>query len=217
MYKIRYDILICIILSTLTVLGVGKLLPGFYSMLFNQYTKNHTIAAGDIGGKAGDEDYRAESVEDILSHDTFTVKASYSSVVSSESAFYGDMYLLNLELPSGERVAAWLNKDAMEVNYDEDYYILPVGRVVKADLSEDTEFLDEIERFETLSRKDFYLDMRGNAASSSVSPEKYDEQYTEYIQTAAAVISFIVFHFIGCKLGIFPPFIRRKKKNRDII
>lgn len=213
LYKIRYDILICIVLSALVVLGIGKVLPAFYSILYDRYAQNHMVSDGDIGGKAGEDVYRAQSVEEILSHDTFTVQAGYSSVMIADTGYFGDTYLLNLELPSGERVAACINDDAMQRNYEEDYYIMPVGKIVEANLSEDTEFLDRIEHSEALSRTDFYLDMKGNGGSGLVSAERYDEQYSLYIKAVAAILSFIVFHVIGCKIGLFPPFIPRKNKN----
>lgn len=213
MYKIRYDILICIILAALAVLGTSKILPVFYSMLYDRYTQTHAAADGDIGGKAGEDVYRITNVEELLSHDKFTVEANYSSVVTADSGYFGDVYLLNLQLPSGERVAACINNDAMQRNYEEDYYIMPVGKVVEADLSKDSGFLGMIERSDALSRTDFYLDMNGNSGSGLVSVESYDKQYTIYIKAFVAVISFMVFHTIGCKLGMFPRLIPAKSKK----
>lgn len=214
-YKIRFDVLICMLLSALTVFGTVKILPAFYSMQNDRYMQKHQVADGDIGGKAGEDVYLAQSVEEILTHDTFTVKASYSSVVSADNGFFGDYYLLNLELPSGERVAACINTEATQRNYDEDYYILPVGKVVEADLSTDSEFLKLIERSDKLSRTDFYLDMNGNSSTGVISPEGYDDQYTIYIKSVVAVLSFIIFHVIGCKMGLFPSFLPKKNRNRE--
>jgi len=215
-YKIRFDVLICIILSALVVLGISKALPIFYSMLYDRYAQTHMVSDGDVGGKAGEDVYRVQSVEEILSHDTFTVQAEYGSVMTADTGYFGGIYLLNLELPSGERVAACINDDAMQENYEEDYFLMPVGKVVEADLSKDAEFISRIEHSEALSRTDFYLDMNGNGATGLVSAESYDKQYTVYIQAIAAVLNFVIFHVLGCKLGLFPqliPIKRKKEKN----
>lgn len=211
-YKIRYDVLICILLSALVVLGVSKVLPVFYTGLYDRYAQTHMVTDGEIGGQAGEDVYRAQSVEDMLSHNTFTVQAGYSSVMIADSGYFGDNYLLNLELPSGERVAACINDDAMQRNNEEDYYIMPVGKVVEADLSRDAEFMDRIEHSEALSRTDFYVDMNGNSGSGLASAERYDEQYTLYIKAVTAVLSFIAFHAAGCKMGLFPRLIPGKNK-----
>lgn len=212
-YKIRFDVLICILLSALVVFGVSKVLPVFYSYLYNRYTQAHMVSDGDVGGKAGEDVYRVQSVEEILSHDTFTVQVGHSSVMIADTGYFGDNYLLNLELPSGERVAACINDDARQRNDEEDYYIMPVGKVVEADLSKDVEFMSRIERSGALSRTDFYLDMNGNGGSGLVSVERYDEQYTLYIKAVVAILSFIVFHTIGCRMGLFPRLMPIKKKK----
>ena len=212
-YKIRFDVLLCIVLSSLVVLGISKILPVFYSMLYQRYTQTHMVSDGDIGGKAGDDVYRVENVEELFSHNTFTVQVEYGSLLTADTDYFGDIYLMNLELPSGERVAACINSDAVQQNYEEDYFIMPVGKVVEADLSKDVEFINGIERSDALSRTDFYLDMNGNSGSGLVSVEGYDEQYTIYIKAIAAVLCFMAFHIAGCKAGIFPSLSPGKKKR----
>ena len=211
-YKVRYDILICMILSALVVLGVVKILPGVYTAIYNNYVKMHTVADGEIGGAAGEDVYRAESVEDLLSHDTFTVEISYDSYLRADVGHYGDVYLQNLELPSGERVAACVNEGGAQRGED-DSYLLPVGRVVYADLASDSKFLGYFEKYDPLTRTDFYLDMEGKGSAFYDDPEDYDEKYTIYIKAATAVVSFGVIHLIGSKLGLFPSFFRRKKER----
>ena len=160
-YKLRFDMLICFLLAALMVFGTEKILPVFYSALYDKYLEAHTVEDGDIGGIAGDDVYRAQNVDELLSHDTFTVKVGHSAIMLADTGYFGDHYLRNLELPSGERIAACINNDAMQRNFEDDFYIMPVGKVVKADLSADTEFLSQIEASQELSRTDFYLDMSG--------------------------------------------------------
>lgn len=78
------------------------MLPGFYSMLYDRYTQAHTVADGEIGGKAGSDIFLAQNVEDLLSHDTFSVKVEYGSYETADTGYFGKIYLNNLELPSGE-------------------------------------------------------------------------------------------------------------------
>lgn len=211
-YKVRYDILICMILAALVVMGVVKTLPSVYSAVYSNYVKKHTVDAGEIGGAAGKDVFRAQSVDDLLSHDTFTVECNSDRFMIAESGYFGDIYLKNLELPSGEWVAACINQDGAQQG-DDDSYLMPVGRVVYADLSKDTKFLGYIEKYDPLTRKDFYLDMVGNGSAVSRDPEDYDEKYTLYVKAATAVVSFTAFHIIGVKLGFFPSFIPRKKQK----
>ncbi len=210
-YKVRYDILICMILAGVMAFGVGKMLPGVYSALYSNYARTHTAAAGDIGGEAGEDVHRAKDVDDLLSHDMFTVESSYGAFVTADSGYFEGIYLLNLELPSGQRVAACINQDGTQK--DDDTYLMPVGRVVYADLSADSKFLGYIEKTDPLTRKDFYLDMEGNGSAAYNSPDTYDQKYTIYVKAATAVASFAVFHMAGSKLGLFPCFFRRRKEK----
>ena len=69
------------------------------------------------------------------------------------------MYLYALTLPSGELVAARINSDSVVKEGDSIYSgnnILPVGKVVMANLTEDEYFINQIEYKEKLSRTDFY-------------------------------------------------------------
>ena len=43
-YKLRFDMLICFLLAALMVFGTEKILPVFYSALYDKYLEAHTVA-----------------------------------------------------------------------------------------------------------------------------------------------------------------------------
>lgn len=216
MYKIRMDMLICMILAGLLTFGVTKLLPGIYTIIGENYDRMHTVADGEIGGKAGKEVYRAQNVEDLLSHDTFTIEMKDTKYMVAKTAYFGKIYLHILELPSGELVAANIGISG-EQEVDETF-IAPVGKLVKADLSKNERFMSWMSRHgvsEELLRTDFYLDMKGKGCEHWFRVERFDDTYTIFIQSFVALFSFFAFHIAGCKVGIFPPFIPKRKNRKS--
>ena len=117
------------------------------------------------------------------------------------------MYLYALTLPSGELVAARINSDSVVKEGDSIYSgnnILPVGKIVMANLTEDEYFINQIEYKEKLSRTDFYIDMVGEA--EIVNSETFIDTPIILMQLVTILITFPIFHTIGSKLGIFPYF-----------
>lgn len=86
-----------------------------------------------------------------LSHNTFTVKVEYGSYKTSDTGYFNTIYLTYLELPSRERVAASVNYDSTQLDDNRDYYIMPVGKVVEADLSKDITFLKQVQKHDIKS------------------------------------------------------------------
>lgn len=205
----RYDFLICMLLAYLMVLLVGKIAETILPDPTDEaYIAEHSAATGDIGGIAGDTVFRAESVEDLLSHDTFTIVSPGTEYSNRGSGYYSlgrvNVRMNAVTLPSGERIAALINEESVQKTGE--YYtgesILPVGRIVYEDLTTDETFLNQIEHVAPLSRRDFYIDMYG---SGGVGAAQYNTQAIVItIQTFVAIISFILFHAIGAKVGLFP-------------
>lgn len=85
------------------------------------------------------------------------------------AGYHGGYYMHALTLPSGELVAARINGDKVqrtgETIYDGDS-IMPVGKIVYEDLTQDTYFIGQIEHSEKLTRTDFYIDMVGERWST---------------------------------------------------
>jgi len=88
---------------------------------------------------------------------------------------------------------------------------LPVGKIVKASLNDDESFLKQIEYSRPLSRKDFYIDMVGEA--EVISPTYYVDGTVTLIQCIVVLVLFPLFHIVGSRIGIFPYIFPPKKKN----
>lgn len=214
---LSFDAWLCLALSMLVALGTGKLAEMAAVSLYQQHVEAHAPVDGEIGGQAGDDVFRAQNVEDLLSHDTFTVESHGIEFRNRGSGFYGGKYLQALTLPSGELVAAWINNDSVREVGGTDYYtsdkILPLGRVVYEDLTANETFLGQIEYSEPLSRTDFYVDMVGDTAVLD------EEQATEtpklVVQILTVCVVFPLLHMLGSKLGLFEAYFSFKKRKPE--
>lgn len=196
--------------------GAGSITEKLASKSYDNYEAEHSVASGDIGGIAGDDVFRAESVDDLLSHDIFTVVSPGIEYRNRGAGYYGSFYMYALTLPSGEIVAATINGDSV-VFGGEDIFsgnnTLPVGRVVYEDLTQNETFLSQIEHSEPLSRHDFYVDMSGE--SRHLSSEDYVSVPKMAVQFFVFIAIFAITHYVGSQLGIFPAFFRKKTENEE--
>ena len=209
-----FDIWLCLVIAVLVAWGTGTVAEMLAQKLYEREVAAHAPVAGEIGGQAGKDVFRAQNVEDLLSHDTFTVVSPGIEYRNRGSGYYGGKYLLALTLPSGERVAAWINGDSVQEEGGSDYYssdkILPLGRVVWEDLTRNQTFLDQIQFKEPLSRTDFYVDMVGNTAV--LAEDQALETPKLVVQVLTVLIVFPLVHMLGSKFGVFPAYFARKKE-----
>ncbi len=211
--RLRFDIWLCLLLAFGVSLGVVKLTETLLDGAYEQYVEEHTVAEGDVGGRAGADVFRVQSIEDILSHDVFTIVSHGIEYRNRGAGYYDGIYTYAVTLPSGEVVAARINME--NVQQEGDYYTsdhtLPVGRVVYADLTESKMFMDQISYGIPLSRTDFYVDMLG--VGGKMTEEDYIKHYTGTAQVISIFLCFPFFHWLGARLGVFPCFFppRRKK------
>lgn len=210
---LRFDIWLCLLLAFGISLGTVKIAEKVLEKTYEGYAEKHTVADGDIGGRAGEDVIRAQSVADLLNHDNFTIVSPGIQYRNRGAGYYGNYYMYAVTLPSGERVAAAINME--NVQYEGDYYssshTLPVGRVVYEDLASNEYFIGQIEYSEPLSRTDFYVDMLG--VGDKASQETYTENYTGVVQVATVLVCFPLLHSLGAKLGLFPFFFAPRKKK----
>lgn len=206
-HYLRFDVWLCLLLSFLISFIPVKIAEKILPKSYESYVEEHIVADGEIGGVASESVYKAQSVEDLLSHETFTVVSPGIEYCNRGAGYHNGYYMYALTLPSGERIAAVINSDSIqrtgESIYDGDT-ILPVGHIVYDNLLNDKYFLDQIEHSEELSRTDFYIDMLGEGGK--VSQEDYTEAPLMMIQLMTIFVTFPIFHSIGAKLGIFPYF-----------
>mgnify|MGYP001068220082 FL=1 len=214
-HRMRFDIWLCLLLAYLVGTGASKLTALAVASTYDSYVEAHTVAAGEIGGVAGDDVFRAQSVEDLLRHDTFTVVSPGIEYRNRGAGYYGNWYMQALTLPSGELVAAVYNLDSVQI--EGSYYTgeatLPVGRVVFEDLTENETFLHQIAFKEPLSRRDFYVDMMGTGGK--VSQEDYGKPIVLSVQLVVTILFFPIFHALGATIGIFPYFFPPKNKKES--
>lgn len=213
---LSFDAWVCLALSFAVALGVGFVAEKLAVKSYAGQVEAHKPVDGQIGGKAGEEVFRAQSVEDLLSHDTFTVVSPGIEYRNRGAGYYGGRYFQALTLPSGELVAAWINGESVQ-SMGEDIFsgdnILPLGRVVMEDLTSNQTFLEQIEFKEPLSRTDFYVDMVGDTAVMD------EEQATQTPKVVAQVLTvfilFPIFHMLGSKLGLWSAYFVFKKRRSE--
>lgn len=210
----RFDIWLTLLLAYLVSVGAVKITEWIVKDTYQSYVEKHTPAEGELGSKAGPDVFRAQSVDDILSHDTFTIVSHGIAFSNRGAGYYSGVYTYAVTLPSGEVVAARINMENVQYGGSNIYSAdntLPLGQVVWADLTKDDVFMDQISYGVPLSRTDFYVDMLGN--SGKISQEDYVARYTNIVQFIAIVVCIPFFHSIGAKLGIFPYFIAPKEER----
>ncbi len=215
-HHLRFDIWLCLLFSVLLAMGAEKVANKFLMQKYEVHKEEHKVDVGEIGGKATDDVFRAQNIEDLLSHDTFTVISPGIEYRNKGAGYYKGMYLYALTLPSGERIAARINNESVVNDGDSIFSgnsTLPVGRVIKEDLTKDTYFIEQIEYKEPLSRKDFYIDMVGKAEIAS--EESFIEGPIILIQLLTVLFTFPIFHAIGSKIGIFPYFFAPKMNKKS--
>ncbi|MCI9366546.1 MAG: hypothetical protein HFJ54_08710 [Clostridia bacterium] len=215
-HYLRFDIWACLAISVLLSFIPVKILEATLPEAYENYVEEHTVEDGAIGGIAGEEVVRAENIEDLLANDTFTVISPGIEYRNKGGGYYKNYYMHALTLPSGEKVAAIINGDSVQKTGESIYSgdsILPVGRIVYEDLTQNETFINQIEFKEELSRKDFYIDMMGEGGK--VSEEDYKELPTTMAQLITVIIAFPILHMLGAKFGIFPYFFPPKNKKES--
>lgn len=214
-YLLRFDIWLCLLLAYGLSLGTAKLTTTLLPPAYESYVEEHTVADGEIGGRAGTDVPRVRSVEELLRQERFTIVSPGIEYRNRGAGYHNGDYAYAVTLPSGEVVAAVINMES--VQQEGDYYTsdhtLPVGQVVYNDLTKDEAFLNQIQYGGELSRTDFYVDMRGKGGK--VTQEDYSEHYAGIVQVATLFLSFPLFHSLGAHLGIFPFFIAPRRKEGE--
>ncbi len=214
--SLRFDIWLCLLISFLISLIPMKIAENVIPKQYENYSQEHTVQEGDIGGIADESVFRAQNIEDLLSHDTFTIVSPGIEYRNRGAGYYNNSYMYAVKLPSGEIIAARINMESVK-RTGEDIYsgdsILPVGKIVYEDLNSSETFISQIEYKEKLSRKDFYIDMLGNGGK--VSEENYTENSNTVIQIVTIIIAFPILHALGARIGIFPYFWAPKKKEKS--
>ena len=99
-HHLRFDIWLCLLFSVLLAMGAEKIASKFLVQKYEVHKEEHKVGMGEIGGKATEEVFRAQNIEDLLSHDTFTVISPGIEYRNKGAGYYKGMYLYALTSPT---------------------------------------------------------------------------------------------------------------------
>ena len=212
---LRFDIWLCMLIAFFAAYGVTYLMQTFLiPKQYEAHTTSAVIPMNEIGAMAGEDVLRVDSIEDMLSADTFTILSPNLEYRNIGMGFASVGSLYAITLPSGEIVPGMFNGSMVQSIRTEEYgntSVLPVGKVVWMDLSKEDGFMNQINSMCTLSRSDFYIDMVGTGGVQSL--DNYSEKPILIAQFVTFILIFLGVHYLGAKFGILPQFFNFPQKQ----
>ena len=201
------DMAVEFVISALIAVLVAHMVPGMVNSYYDKVEGQHV---NDVGLKATDETVQANSIDDILNNDTFSIVVSDPDEYKFDgSAYWKDedpSEIYNVKLTSGERVAVRMQAEYLKKTGDG--YLLNIGKIKKFDLTAEPEILDELQEEYALDRTDFYVDLRTNIEEGSKYSEATRQKMIDLVQPFTAIfvcaILWILLHVITVKIGIAP-------------
>ena len=201
------DMAVEFVISALIAVLVAHMVPGMVNSYYDKVEGQHV---NDVGLKATDETVKANSIDDILNNDTFSIVVSDPDEYKFDgSAYWKDedpSEIYNVKLASGERVAVRMQAEYLKKTGDG--YLLNIGKIEKFDLTAEPEILDELQEEYALDRTDFYVDLRTNIEEGSKYSEATRQKMIDLVQPFTAIfvcaILWILLHVITVKIGIAP-------------
>ena len=201
------DMAVEFVISALIAVLVAHMVPGMVNSYYDKVEGQHV---NDVGLKATDETVKANSIDDILNNDTFSIVVSDPDEYKFDgSAYWEDedpSEIYNVKLTSGERVAVRMQAEYLKKTGDG--YLLNIGKIKKFDLTAEPEILDELQEEYALDRTDFYVDLRTNIEEGSKYSEATRQKMIDLVQSFTAIfvcaILWILLHVITVKIGIAP-------------
>ena len=201
------DMAVEFVISALIAVLVAHMVPGMVNSYYDKVEGQHV---NDVGLKATDETVKANSIDDILNNDTFSIVVSDPDEYKFDgSAYWEDedpSEIYNVKLTSGERVAVRMQAEYLKKTGDG--YLLNIGKIKKFDLTAEPEILDELQEEYALDRTDFYIDLRTNIEEGSKYSEATRQKMIDLVQPFTAIFVcaalWILLHVITVKIGIAP-------------
>ena len=201
------DMAVEFVISALIAVLVAHMVPGMVNSYYDKVEGQHV---NDVGLKATDDTVKANSIDDILNNDTFSIVVSDPDEYKFDgSAYWEDedpSEIYNVKLTSGERVAVRMQAEYLKKTGDG--YLLNIGKIKKFDLTAEPEILDELQEEYALDRTDFYIDLRTNIEEGSKYSEATRQKMIDLVQPFTAIfvcaILWILLHVITVKIGIAP-------------
>lgn len=174
--------LIALSLSVEFLLG-----PLFYKI----YQKNVTLEEGAAGTEAGAEVSLAQSIADMENLDTFTLIVK-GVVINHDTIRSGDRLYHYIQLPSGEKVIAHINKKAIQETDTPGEYRMPTG------VWKEWTPPDEVMVFEdNMTLTDHYIDMYGDYV-----PVLEESDYGRLLGRSASAWIYVIFVLLYRVIGV---------------
>lgn len=197
MYQTFLLIPFMIMLTLLLEFGLGPFLYTFYQ-------KDVTLEEGAPGTEAGPEIPVAQSISDMEDMETFTLIIK-GVVINYDTVRSGDTIYHRIQLPSGEKVIAHINRKAIVKTDEPGVYRMPAG------VWREWTPPEEIMVFEDyLAVTNYYVDMYGDYV-----PVLTESDYTRSFGKAASVwvyiIGLLLYRIIGVRRWRFAPAIFWKR------
>ena len=185
------------ILTLLIEFGIGPVLYKFYQ-------RDAALEEEAAGSEAGSGVPTAKSIADMEKYDAFTMVVS-GTVLKYDTVRSGEEIYHRIELPSGEKVIAHINKKAMQETGNTGIYRMPTGVWREWEAPEEVMVYKDY-----LAVTDHYVDMYGDYV-----PVADEAAYTRILGSAASawlyVIIVILYRVIGVKRNRFAPAIFWKR------
>ena len=122
------DLAVEFVISALIAVLVAHMVPGMVNSYYDKVEGQHV---NDVGLKATDETVKANSIDDILNNDTFSIVVSDPDEYKFDgSAYWKDedpSEIYNVKLTSGERVAVRMQAEYLKKTGDG--YLLNIGKI----------------------------------------------------------------------------------------
>ena len=173
-------------------------------LLYGVYEKDATLQEGMAGSEAGGEIPVAESIEDMERFGTFTMIVS-GTVLKYDTFRIGEEIYHRIELPSGEKVFAHINKKAMLETNKVGVYRLPAGEWREWETPEEAAIYEQNHYV-----MDHYVDMYGDYVPV-LTEKDYGMGLGKMASAWLFVIVMLLYRVIGVKRWRFAPMLFWKR------
>lgn len=178
-------------LTLLVEFGLGPILYKFYQ-------KDATLEENAIGNETGQDIPIASSIADMETLGTFTLIIE-GVVINHDTVRSGDEIYHRIQLPSGEKVIAHINKKAIQETDEPGVYRMPAGTWKEWNPPAEIMVFEDY-----LASTDHYVDMYGDYV-----PVLAEDSYTRALGMQASVwiyvIVLLLYRVIGVRRWRFAP------------
>lgn len=180
-----------ILLTLLLEFGLGPLLYTFYQ-------KDVVLEEGAPGTAAGAEIPVAQSISDMKDMGTFTLIIK-GVVIKHDTVRSGDRIYHRIQLPSGEKVIAHINRNAIVETDEAGVYRMPAGVWREWTPPEEIMIFDDL-----LTTTGHYVDMYGDYVPV-LTESDYSQRFGRAASAWVYMIGILLYRIIGVRRWYFAP------------